>query len=85
MGELIVKLLILDIEGTHEKIVLNGKSEAEIQKALCNLEEVLANVELGVEDTIKKIGNSYVTSLDNSNWYKELYGWEFSEVSIASL
>lgn len=80
-----MKLYILDIEGTHEKIALNGNSEVEIQKALCNLEDVLANLELGVEDTIKKVGDSYVTSLDNSNWYKELYGWVFSEVVIASL
>lgn len=80
-----MKLLILDIEGTHEKIVLNGKSEAEIQKALCNLEEVLANIELGVENTIVKIGDAYVTSEINASHYKELYGWVFSKQKIAAL
>ena len=80
-----MELCILDIEGTHEEIILNAKSEVEVQKALCNLEEILNNVELGVENTIKKIGDAYVTSVDNANWYKELYKWVFLKQEIAAL
>jgi hypothetical protein len=78
-------MYILDIEGTHEEIVLNGESEKEIQKSLCNLEEILANVDLGVENTIVKIGDTYVTSEINASHYKELYGWTFSKQEIAAL
>lgn len=80
-----MEFCILDIEGTHEEIVLNAKSESEVQKTLCNLEEILENVELGAENTIKKIGDAYITSVGNANWYKEIYGWVFSKQEIAAL
>ncbi|MBZ9622935.1 hypothetical protein G9F71_008715 [Clostridium sp. FP2] len=80
-----MELRILDIEGTHEKIVLNGGIDTSVKKALGKLEEVLGQVDLGIETTIQKIGNAYTTTVDNANWYKEIYGWIFSEITIANL
>jgi len=84
MEELLMELCILDVEDTQVEISVNGGSEVEIKESLDILDEVLANANLGVEDTIISVGDSYVTSIDNATYYKEL-GWIFSKVTIKNL
>ena len=79
-----MELCILDVEDTQVEISVNGGSEVEIKESLDILDEVLANANLGVEDTIISVGDSYVTSIDNATYYKEL-GWIFSKVTIKNL
>ena len=79
-------LCVLDVQSSQVEISVNGGSEENIKKALDNLDEVLANVDLGVENTISHIGDSYITTEANANWFESLYpGWIFSKVTIKNL
>ena len=80
-----MKLYILDVEGTQEEIIINGVTGIEIRVALDKLEEILVHVGMGMESSISLIGDSYITSENNKNWYQEEYGWIFSEVTIMEL
>jgi hypothetical protein len=80
-----MELYVLDIEGTKEEIVLNGGIDTDKEKAFEKLEDILGQVDLGIENTIKHIGSSYITSKNNVSYYKEEYGWIFSKVVIANL
>jgi len=78
-------IYVLDMEGTVEDINLNGGSDIEIKKAIDNLEEILGHIGLGAETSIQLVGESYITTAANANWYKEEYSFKFSKVSITEL
>ena len=81
-----MELYVLDVEGTQQEINLKGGIEGEIEKELDNLEEVLEQVDLGIEPTISHVGNSFITSLNNARWFKELNkNWIFSKVEITEM
>jgi len=79
-------ICVLDVESTQREISLKGGIEGEIKKALDNLEEVLEQVDLGIENTICHVGNSFVTSINNARWFKELNKhWIFSKIEVTEL
>ncbi|MBK5242144.1 hypothetical protein [Clostridium sp.] len=80
-----MELYVLDVEGTKEDISLNGGTKEMIQAALDNLENMLNDIDLDLEITVKKVGDSYITSFDNKIWLQELYGFKFSKVVITNL
>jgi len=79
-------ICVLDVEGTQREISLKGGIEGEIKKALDNLDEVLELVDLGIESTIRHVGNSFITSINNARWFKELNkNWIFSKIEITEM
>jgi len=81
-----MELYVLDVEGTQQEISLKGGIEKEIEKELDNLEEVLEQVDLGIEPTIYHVGNSFITSINNARWFKELNKhWIFSKIEITEM
>lgn len=80
-----MELCILDVEAVHEEIILNSENKVAAEKALEDLEEMLANVDLGIETSFQNINGTYVTTENNSKWYKEEYGYIFSKIVIVEL
>ena len=81
-----MELYVLDVEGTQEQISLNSETEESIKKDLDDLDVILVNTELGIETSISKINDSYITTKSNATWYKEINpNWIFSKVTIMEL
>ena len=78
-------LYILDVEGTQEDIVINGVTGIEIRVALDKLESIITDIELGIENTISHVGDSYITSKGNAAWFREEFNFVFSKVIISEL
>lgn len=80
-----MELSVLEVQATQEEISLNGATEVEIETALDKLDQVIFDIDMEIENSIQKVGKSYVTSKANAAFYKEMYGWIFSEIAIAEL
>jgi len=80
-----MEIFILDIEGTNQDIVLNKKSEAEVQNSSDQLIGVLELVDLGMEPSMLNINGVYLTSESNATDLNDMYGWHFSKLTIVEM
>ncbi|MBU3186551.1 hypothetical protein [Clostridium estertheticum] len=74
----------LDVEGTQEDVILN-RGEVEAKKDLVRLNDFLEKVDLSIYTSMRKVGNSYITTASNKKWFSEEYGLLFSKVIITDL
>ena len=64
-------------------LIRGGMTEDEAEKVLKELDD---NMFLGVEDSIVNIGDGiYITSVNNSHWYKETYGFNFVKMGVSNI
>lgn len=80
-----MEIFILDQEETNLDIALNSLTKGEENKSSENLDDILVQVDLGIEPAMRNIGGVYVTSKGNAAEFTDMYGWHFARVVIPEL
>ena len=79
------EVYIFDQEGTNLNMVRNNLTKDKIEESIEQRNEICAQVDLGIENTMANIGGVYITSKANATDYTEMYGWSFYKVIIQEM